>query len=140
MMPNGTVADRSTLSGGRYPANLSTDFMIRMGIWFENFSLYAVIDECLIWGHTDTVELFPNWDLNKKAAFCSMRTKGAFLVSADCGAGRVKGATVRSECGGAFKMKNPWCKAVDQNGTVYDGDIICIEMEKGCEITLTEAV
>lgn len=139
MMPNGTVADRTTLSGGRYPHNLSTDFMVRMGIWFENFSLYAVIDECLIWGHTDTVELFPNWDVNKKAAFCSMRTKGAFLVSADCGDGHIKGATVYSERGGLFKMKNPWGKAMDQNGAVYDSDTICIEMKIGDEFTLTAA-
>ena len=136
-MPNGTVADRITLSGGRYPHNLSTDYMIRMGIWFENFSLYAVIDECLIWGHTDTVELFPNWDVNKTAAFCSMRTKGAFLVSADCGDGRIKGATVYSERGGLFKMKNPWGKAMDQNGTVYESATICIEMKIGDEFTLT---
>ena len=50
LMPNETAADRVTLTGGRYADNIPFDFMCRMGIWFENFSLYAVINECLIWG------------------------------------------------------------------------------------------
>ncbi len=139
MLPNGTVTDRATLSGGRYKDDMNCDFMSRMGIWFENFALYAVIDECLIWGHNDVVELFPNWDMNKKASFCSMRTKGAFLVSADCSGGRVNKATVYSEQGGVFRMKNPWDKAMDNNGMIYTEKIIRTNMNKGCQITFTEA-
>lgn len=136
MMPNGTITDRVTMTGGRFGDDMWFDYVKRAGVWFENVSMYAVVDECLIWGHTDTVELFPNWDLHKKAAFCSMRTKGAFLVSADCADGRVNTATIHSECGGLFKMKNPWSAAVDQNGTVYTDNILCFETEKGNEITL----
>ncbi len=137
LMPNETAADRVTLTGGRYPHNIPMDFMGRMGIWFENFSLYAVINECLIWGHTDVVQLFPNWDMQQEASFCSMRTKGAFLVSAACGDGTVSSVTVRSEYGGEFRLKNPWDAAVDEKNRVYDGELICIPMEKGEEVVLT---
>ncbi len=136
-MPNETAADRVTLSGGRYSDDLSFDFMSRMGIWFENFSLYAVINECLLWGHTDVVQLFPNWDTNKAASFCSLRTKGAFLLDAACADGVVTHVNVRSECGGDFRLKNPWTAAVDQHNRVYDNQVICISMEKGEEIVLT---
>ena len=138
MIPNGTATDRVTLSGGRYRDNMSFDFMSRMGIWIENFALYAVIDECLIWGHNDIVELFPNWDLNKKASFCSMRTKGAFLVSADCAQERVNSFTVYSEVGGIFKIKNPWQRAKDCNGNIYTENVISVEIGTKCELVFTE--
>ena len=137
LMPNQTAADRVTLTGGRYVDTTFFDFMGRMGVWFENFSLYAVITECLLWGHRDTVQLFPNWDLHKEAAFCTLRTKGAFLISAACADGAVSYAVVYSECGGSFCLKNPWDKAMDQHGRIYDGALICIPMEVGEEIRLT---
>lgn len=137
MLPNGTVTDRVTLSGGRYADTSDFDFMARMGIWIENFSAYAVINECLIWGHTDVVELFPNWDMNKRAAFCSLRTKGAFLVDASCADGTVEMVKVISECGGTFQLKNPWKRAVDQNGTAYCEAVICINMKQNEAVMLT---
>jgi hypothetical protein len=136
-MPNETAADRVTLSGGRYADDVPIDFMGRMGIWFENFSLYAVINECLLWGHTDIVQLFPNWDLHRPASFCSLRAKGAFLLDAACADGAVSSVTVHSECGGEFRMKNPWSAAADQQGRVYEGDVISIPMEQGETILLT---
>lgn len=138
MLPNEAATDRVTLSGGRYYDDVSCDFMARMGIWVENFSLHAVISECLIWGHRDVVELFPNWDTRKNASFCSLRTKGAFLVDAACGGGKVKYVTVLSEQGGEWKLKNPWDHAVDQAGNVYSGGLITIPMNRGQRITLRE--
>jgi len=138
LLPNETATDRVTLSGGRYRDDQHMDFMSRMGIWFENFSLYTVINECLIWGHTDTVKLFPNWDKSQSAAFCTLRTKGAFLVSASCSSGTVNYVTVQSECGGKFQLDNPWHTAIDQNGVLYSGSPVCIPMQKGEEITLKE--
>lgn len=135
-MPNGTVADRTTMSGGRYPDDMTCDHMMRMGVWFENFSLYAVIDECLIWGHTDVVQLFPNWDLNKAASFFSLRTKGAFLVDASCADGKVLSVTVRSEYGGEFRLKNPWDTAIDQHNRIYNGELLVIQMSENEEIVL----
>ncbi|MBO4297821.1 MAG: hypothetical protein J5998_03400 [Clostridia bacterium] len=138
LLPNETATDRVTLTGGRYPDDIDMDFMARMGIWVENFSLYAVIDECLMWGHTDTIELFPNWDKRRAAAFCSLRAKGAFLVDAACEGGRVTQARVTSECGGLLKLKNPWGKAIDQKGRVYQDPTILIALGKGESVLLTE--
>lgn len=138
-LPNGTVTDRVTLSGGRYGDTICVDFMSRMGIWIENFSLYAVINEALLWGHGDTIELFPNWDMQKKAAFTSMRTKGAFLIDAACASGEVEYVCVRSERGGEITIKNPWKAAVDQNGKVYRERLIKAEMTAGESIRFMKA-
>ena len=135
-LPNETVTDRVTLSGGRYWDKIDCDFMSFMGIWVENFSLHAVVNECMLWGHADVAVLFPNWDLNKSASFRSLRTKGAFLVDAACGGGTVEFVTVRSEQGGTWQMKNPWPAAVDNSGRIYTGSRISIPMEKGQTITL----
>ena len=135
-LPNQTVTDRVTLSGGRYWDNIDCDFMSFMGIWVENFSLHAVVNECLLWGHTDVAVLFPNWDLNKAASFQSLRTKGAFLVDAACSGGTVEYVTVRSEQGGTWQMENPWAAVIDGNGNVYADSVISIPMEKGQTVTL----
>lgn len=135
-LPNETVTDRVTLSGGRYWDNINCDFMSFMGIWVENFALHAVVNECLLWGHNDVAVLFPNWDLRKSASFRSLRTKGAFLVDAACGNGSVEFVTIRSEQGGIWQMENPWTAAVDGSGRVYTGKRITIPMEKGETITL----
>ena len=68
-----------------------------------------------------------------------MRTKGAFLVSASCGSGTIGSVTVFSECGGEFRLKNPWSRAMDQENRIYDGERICIQMKKGEEIVLTSS-
>ena len=135
-LPNGTVTDRVTLAGGRYWDNIDCDFMSFMGVWVENFSIHAVVNECLLWGHTDVKELFPNWDQEKDASFRSLRTKGAFLVDAACSGGSVEYVTVRSDQGGIWKLKNPWATAVDAEGNVYSGGIVTIPMKAGEEVTL----
>lgn len=135
-LPNETVTDRVTLRGGRYYDDVSMDFMSRMGIWVENFSLYAVVNECLLWGHTDVAVLFPNWDLRKAATFHSLRTRGAFLVDAACANGAVEYVTVHSERGSCWKMKNPWNHAVDQLGNIYSDNTVIIPMNPGETVTL----
>ncbi len=139
LMPNGTAADRVTLTGGRYDDTMDFDFMSRMGIWVENLSLYAVVDECLLWGHTDTIVLFPNWDLSCPAEFRSLRTKGAFLVDAACADGTVSYVRVTGERGGCAKLKNPWKNAVDQDGNVYEDEILSIPLGEGKSVRLTQA-
>ena len=131
LLPNGTATDKVMLTGGRYSDDTDFSFMGRMGIWIENFSLHSVITECLIWGHTDIVELFPNWDKQKDACFCSLRTKGAFLVDSGCAEGDVTHVHVRSEVGGEWKMKNPWNAAADQEGNIYTSPIISVTMQPG---------
>jgi hypothetical protein len=136
MLPNETAADRATLTGGRYAYDSNLDFMIRMGIWVENFSLHAVIGECIIWGHTDTIVLFPNWDTHNFAEFSSFRTKGAFLVDAECGNGEVSFARITSEKGGTVNIKNPWNEATDGHGNVYSGDMITLSLNAGETVLL----
>lgn len=136
LLPNGTATDRATLTGGRYKYDSNLDFMAKMGIWIENFSLYAVINECLLRGHTDIIELFPNWDLQKATSFQSLRTKGAFLVDATCGDGSVSNVYIRSESSGVMQLKNPWEKAVDMNGQIYTDRLICVSMNVNDEISL----
>ena len=140
MLPNGTATDRATLTGGRYQDTTDLDFMRRMGIWIENFSLHAVINECLIWGHADVIHLFPNWDTRRAAEFHSLRTKGAFLVDAACAGGRVTCARVTSERGGEARLKNPWPRAADDRGRIYEGDVITLPLAAGESVVLTEAV
>ena len=137
-LPNKTVTDRVTLRGGRYWDNVNCDFMSRMGIWVENFSLHAVVNECLLWGHNDEAVLFPNWDLNKTASFRSLRTKGAFLVDAACCGGTVEYVRVTSEQGGLWQMRNPWPAAADQDGNVYTQSRISLLMNRDQILMLRE--
>ena len=51
--------------------------------------------------------LFPSW-IKSPASFTRLRTKGAFLVSADYDGSAVSNLTVYSEKGGVCKLKNPW--------------------------------
>lgn len=139
LLPNGTAFDRVTLTGGRYPDDMDTDFMRRMGVWVENFSLHAVVTECLLWGHTDTIVLFPNWDKTVPAAFQSLRTKGAFLVDAACENGEVGFVRVTAEAGGTAKLKNPWQSAVDENGTVYTDALVTVPLAAGECVCLKKA-
>ena len=139
LLPNGTAFDRTTLAGGRYPDDMDTDFMRRMGVWVENLSLHAVVNECLLWGHTDTLVLFPNWDPATPAAFRSLRTKGAFLVDAACENGEVAYARVTAEAGGTVRLKNPWLRAVDGSGTVYEDEVIRVPLAAGERLCLKKA-
>ena len=139
MLPNEYANLRATLTGGRYGDTFGMDFMMRMGLFTENLSLYAVVNECLIWGHTDTIVLFPNWDKNRPAEFCSLRTKGAFLIDAACADGDVTYVTITGECGGEAKLKNPWKRAVDQSGKIYEGKVLAVALAPGGSVRLTAA-
>ena len=137
-MPNGACADRVTLTGGRYPDDVDVDFMSRMGIWVENFSLYAVVDECLMWGHGDIIKVFPCWDLHKKASFHSLRARGALLVDAACEGGMVNYIRIKSEKGNMVQVYNPWPEAVDQNGRIYTDPVIRAQPLPGHSMLFTE--
>lgn len=140
LLSNETATDNVTLSGDRYPDTMDFKYMERMGIWVENFALYSVVNECLLRGHTDLLEVFPGWDKNKRAAFCSLRTKGAFLVDAECAGGSVKRIRVFSERGGILRIKNPWNQGMDQNGGFYRNEIMEIPMAAGQEVILKESL
>jgi len=82
--------------------------MDKMGIWFENFALPAVIDECLMQSYDGTIRLFPNWPLEKDAEFHDLRAAGAFLVSAVLKDGKVGEVEILSEKGSPLNIILPW--------------------------------
>jgi len=118
LLPNGTATDMVMQVGGRYGADSDYGYMSRMGIWFENFALPAVVNECLLQGYDGTIRLFPNWPANKDASFNNLRTVGAFLVSAVQKDRTVKRIEVVSEKGSDLHIKLPWSKSVYTIGGV----------------------
>jgi len=112
LLPNGTCTDKALQIHGRYSNHSSFDFMAGMGIWFENFALPVVINECMLQSYNSRLRFFPNWPKDKKAEFRTLRAVGAFLVSAKFSDGKVEWIEVLSEAGGALTIINPWDKEV----------------------------
>jgi len=108
LMPNGTASDRVMQVHGRYSDTMSYGFMDKMGIWFENFALPVIVNECLMQSYDGTIRMFPNWPMDKDAEFYNLRAAGAFLVSASLKNGKVNKLQVTSEVGGVLKIILPW--------------------------------
>ncbi|MDB5192850.1 MAG: hypothetical protein JWQ96_2413 [Segetibacter sp.] len=110
LLPNGTAANLVMQTRGRYNDQSDFRFMARSGIWFENFALPAVINECLLQGYNGTLRLFPNWPKEKDASFKNLRAAGAFLVSATQKNGKVTEVKIVSEKGNQLSVIVPWGK------------------------------
>ncbi len=108
LLPNGTCTDMVLQVHGRYRDELPFDFMAAMGIWFENFALPVVVNECLLQSHDGTLRLFPNWPSDRRAEFRTLRAVGAFLVSASLANGTVEWVEIGSEAGATLRLRNPW--------------------------------
>lgn len=108
LLPNGTASDRAMQVHGRYDDNGDYGFMDKMGVWFENFALPVVINECLLQSYDGTIRLFPNWPAGKDAEFHNLRAAGAFLVSATLENGKVSGIRITSEAGSRLRIFLPW--------------------------------
>lgn len=108
LLPNGTCSDNTLQAGGRYGDHTNPYYMARMGIWFENFALPAVINECLMQSYNGIIRLFPNWPEDKDGMFRTLRAAGGFLVSSSYKDGSVQTFSVLSEKGGTLKFYNPW--------------------------------
>lgn len=117
LLPNGTATDKVMQVHGRYNDQTRYDYMGAMGIWFENFALPVVINECLMQGYNGTIRLFPNWDKTIDARFSNLRAAGAFLVSAVLSKGNITEVSIFCEKGGALKIYTPWGK----KGTIRQG-------------------
>lgn len=117
LLPNGTCTDRVLASGGRYADTANFDFMARMGIWFENFSLPAVINECLLQSYNGHLRFFPNWPEEKSAQFQTLRAVGGFLVSASFDQGEVTQIEITSEAGSVLSFYMPWAEGALCTGT-----------------------
>lgn len=107
-MPNGIVQDRVRRAGGRYADSTDFDFMMRMGIWTENLSLPAVLNECMLQSYSGILRLFPNTTKLGPARFRNLRARGAFLVTAAWDGRRVSPVEITSEKGGVARLANPW--------------------------------
>jgi hypothetical protein len=99
LISNGTCTDRVRQVGGRYTDRTDFDFMADMGIWIENLSLPAVLNECLMQSYNGTIRLFPNPGTLRKASFEKLRAVGAFLVSASWEEGLITDVVVESLAG-----------------------------------------
>ncbi len=143
LLPNGTCTDMVLQVGGRYMDHTPYDYMARMGIWFENFSLPVVIDECLLQSYTGELRLFPNWPQDQDAAFQDLRAVGAFLVSASFAGGRVQWVRVTSEVGGPLRVRNPWAgpAEISRDGAteIAEREVVRIDTRSG-EVIVLRAV
>lgn len=108
LLPNGTATDMVMQTKGRYNDQTDYGYMAGMGIWFENFALPAVVNECLMQSYNGTIRLFPNWPKTKDAEFENLRAAGAFLVSAAQVNGKVKVVKILSEKGQTLRLVSPW--------------------------------
>ncbi len=117
LLPNGAASDREMQVHGRYADEGAYDWMDKCGVWFENFGLPVVVNECLMQSYDGTIRFFPNWPMEKDAEFQHLRAAGAFLVSASLKGGKVEEIEILSEAGGPLKVILPWTKG----GTITTG-------------------
>lgn len=108
LLPNGTCTDMVQQVHGRYQDRTAYDFMGSMGIWFENFALPAVVNECLLQSYNGVLRFFPNWPADRRAEFRTLRAAGAFLVSAAWEHGEVQWIEITSEAGAPLQIYVPW--------------------------------
>jgi len=142
LLPNGTCSNNTLQVHGRYDDLTNPYFMADMGVWFENFGLPAVINECLMQSYNGMIRLFPNWPENKEAEFKTLRAAGGFLVSSSIVDGEVQNISVFSENNNRLKLYNPWDSQIKLNVThgdsnqFKDGAIIEIDMKKGQSVLI----
>jgi hypothetical protein len=125
-MPNGIVQDRVRQVGGRYKDSTDFDFMMRMGVWTENLSLPAVLNECLLQSYSGTLRLFPNTKNLGPARFRNLRAAGAFLISAAWDGKIVSPIEILSERGATARIVNPWGTATIQVMRLGDNRAISV--------------
>ena len=104
-----------------------------------NFAFASGIQEMLIQSNTGVVEIFPaipeSW---KDASFNSLRTEGAFIISAEKQKGKVIIVDIRSEKGGIIRIKNPFENNdfITHTKGIKSDDVIVIEMKEGQNVIL----
>lgn len=84
----------------------------------EKTTVVETINSMMLQSVEGVLHLFPCWT-DKPASFTRLRTKGAFLVSADYDGVNVTRLEITSERGGLCKIKYPWKEgriSVYQNG------------------------
>ena len=131
MTPLGMANDRLRQIGGRYRDDTGYDYMMRMGVWTENLSLPAVLNECLMQSYTGVIRLFPNTQGMGKAAFRDLRAAGAFLVSASWDGKVVADVRITSERAAPVRLLNPWPGSRVEVRRMAGGEVVVHEVRDG---------
>jgi alpha-L-fucosidase 2 len=139
LLPNGVSNDRVRESGGRYGLTTDFDFMMRMGLWYENFAVPVVLNECMLQSYTGTIRLFPNTLNLGPASFENLRAVGAFLVSAAHDGNHVVRFEVFSEKGAKLLFVSPWGQNPVRITRLHDGRPVEAQNEGGLWSLPTEA-
>jgi hypothetical protein len=139
LLPSGIANDRARQVDGRYHDNLDFDFMMRMGLWTENLSLPAVLNECMLQSFTGTIHLFPNTQGLGRARFRDLRAVGAFLLSASYDGKVVSQVTLFSEKGATANLLNPWPKRQLKVTRVKDNRPVTVSAKGGIAQFPTQA-
>lgn len=79
-----------------------------VGAWTESLGIVGAIQEMLLQSWDGGIRLFPGLPVSQDASFHSLRTEGAFLVSANRRAGAVEFVEILSEAGLPCRLENPW--------------------------------
>ncbi len=106
-----------------------------------NFAFASGLQEMLLQSYAGFIEVFPavpeRW---QDVSFATLRTEGAFLVSAVKRGGIVREVRIGSEKGGEAKLRNPfrtWHASSNVNADVRtEGEFLRIAFKPGGEITL----
>jgi hypothetical protein len=138
LLPNGTATDVVMQVHGRYNDQTDYMYMSHMGIWFENFALPVVINECLMQSYDGVIRLFPN--LRTDGSFKDLRAAGAFLVSASQVKGRVNKVQILSEKGNELRVMIPWNKGAVVNGKRITTKMLRLKTAPGEVVTLSENI
>jgi len=111
-----------------------SDFTYRPFTLEGNFAFAAGVQEMLIQSHSGVVRLFPaipsEW---QDVSFKSLRTQGAFLVSASMEKGQVAQVEIASEQGERFILENPFGKADFSCDKAFEKEeqYIVLNLDKG---------
>ena len=138
-LPNGIANDRVRQIDGRYNDNVDFDFMMRMGVWTENLSLPAVLNECMLQSFTGAIRFFPNTQGLGRARFRDLRAMGAFLLSASYDGNAVSQVTLFSEKGATAKLVNPWPKTQLKVTSVKDSRPVTVSVKGEIALFPTQA-
>ena len=147
-LSNGVANDRVRQSGGRYAQSLDFDYMMHMGFWCENFSLPAVLNECMMQSYTGSIRIFPNTHNLGPARFENLRAVGAFLVSAAYDGSKVTYCSLRSEKGKTARLVSPWTgeglqviwhSDRRQVQAIFTGDVASFDTRAGEEYLIAPA-
>ncbi|HZG25419.1 MAG TPA: hypothetical protein VEZ17_12600, partial [Chitinophagaceae bacterium] len=143
LLPNGTCTDMILQVHGRYHDG-SFNWMAKTGIWFENFALPVVLNECLMQSYNGIIKFFPNWPKTKDAPFQTLRAAGAFLVSSSLKVGTVHWIEIESEAGGVVTLNLPWQTGttilINKKKIKVANSVFQYQMKKGEKIRLEHSI